>query len=147
DGTYPLEFNSEQTPQATNRVTLTQQTDRDGLRCVHIDWRIGDADADAACRAYLLLRDTLDRSGVCRLEFDETRLRERIGHSLPLGGHHMGTARMAASEAGGVVDSNCGVFGVPNLYIASSAVFPTSSHANPTLTIVALAVRLAAHLK
>lgn len=147
DGTYPLEFNSEQTPQPTNRVTLTEEVDRHGLRRVHIAWRIGDADVDAACRAYVLLRDTLGRSGVCRLEFDETRLRERIGRSQPLGGHHMGTARMAASERRGVVDENCGVFGVPNLYIASSAVFPTSSHANPTLTIVALAVRLAAHLQ
>ena len=66
--------------------------------------------------------------------------------SIPLG-HHMGTARMAASPGSGVVDGNCAVFGLPNLYIASSAVFPTCSHANPTLTIVALAVRLAQHLR
>ncbi|HME39213.1 MAG TPA: GMC family oxidoreductase [Steroidobacteraceae bacterium] len=147
DGTYPLEFNSEQTPQPENRVTLSEDVDRHGLRRVHIAWRISDADADAAYRAHVLLRDTVNRRGVCRLEFDETRLRERIGRSLPLGGHHMGTARMAASERGGVVDENCGVFGVRNLYVASSAVFPTSSHANPTLTIVALAVRLAEHLR
>ena len=147
DGTYPLEFNSEQSPSPANRVTLAHDVDRDGLRCVRIEWRLSDDDADAACRAYLLLRDTLNRSGVCRLDFDEARLRERIGHSPPLGGHHIGTARMAATERRGVVDESCRVFGVPNLYIASSAVFPTSSHANPTLTIVALAVRLAAHLR
>jgi choline dehydrogenase-like flavoprotein len=147
DGTYPLEFNSEQSPQPTNRVTLSEELDRHGLRRVHIAWRIGDADAEAAYRAHVLLRDVVNRRGVCRLEFDETRLRERIGRSLPLGGHHMGTARMAASERGGVVDENCGVFGLRNLYVASSAVFPTSSHANPTLTIVALAARLAEHLR
>jgi choline dehydrogenase-like flavoprotein len=59
----------------------------------------------------------------------------------------MGTARMGTSERNGVVDPNCAVFGVPNLYIASSAVFPTSGHANPTLTIVAMTLRLAAHLR
>ena len=54
---------------------------------------------------------------------------------------------MGANAREGVVDTNCAVFDVPNLFIASSAVLPTSSHANPTLTIVALAIRLAAHLK
>ena len=54
---------------------------------------------------------------------------------------------MAATPRSGVVDSNCAVFGLPNLFIASSAVFTTGSHANPTLTIVALAARLAGHLK
>ena len=63
------------------------------------------------------------------------------------GGHHIGTARMAANPRDGVVDENCRVFGVHNLFIASSAVFPTSGQANPTLTIVALALRLAEKLK
>ncbi len=63
------------------------------------------------------------------------------------GGHHLGTARMSASSTGGVVDADCKVHGIDNLYIASGAVMPTSSQANPTLTIVALALRLADHLK
>ncbi|MGO9931303.1 MAG: GMC oxidoreductase [Steroidobacteraceae bacterium] len=147
DGTYPLEFNSEQTPHAANRVKLADEVDRHGLRRVRIEWRVSDEDVDAACRAYLLLREALERGRACRLEFDEARLRQRVSRSPPLGGHHIGTTRMAATERAGVVDENCSVFGVPNLYIASSAVFPTSSHANPTLTIVALAVRLAAHLR
>ena len=67
--------------------------------------------------------------------------------SVPLGGHHIGTTRMAASAQQGVVDGDCALFELPNLYVASSAVFPTSGHANPTLTIVALAVRLATHLR
>jgi len=54
---------------------------------------------------------------------------------------------MALSERMGVVDANCAVFGLPNLYVASSAVFPTSSDANPTLSITALAIRLAGHLR
>ena len=59
----------------------------------------------------------------------------------------MGTTRMSEHEDQGVVDSNCKVFGVDNLYIAGSSVFPTYSFANPTLTIVALAIRLADFLK
>ncbi len=147
DGTYPLEFNSEQTPLAANRVTLADDADRHGLRRVRINWQVSDADVDAACRAFQLLRDVLRARGTCRLEFDDARLRDRLGRSVPLGGHHMGTARMAATQRDGVVDENCKVFDVANLYVASSAVFPTSSHANPTLTIVALAVRLAEHLR
>lgn len=147
DGSYPLEFNSEQTPLPSSRVTLGDEVDCHGLRRVRIDWQVSEEDADAACRGFLLLRDTLERSGTCRLELDEARMRERIRRSPPLGGHHIGTARMAVSERHGVVDTNCAVFGAPNLHIASAAVFPTSSHANPTLTIVAMAVRLAGQLR
>ena len=124
-----------------------EDVDRHGLRRVHIAWRLGAEDIDSAHRAFQLLRETLNRSGRARLGFDEQHLRERISRSTPLGGHHIGTARMAASERMGVVDSNCAVFGLPNLYVASSAVFPTSSDANPTLSITALAIRLAGHLR
>ncbi|MFM6037592.1 MAG: GMC family oxidoreductase, partial [Sphaerospermopsis kisseleviana] len=61
--------------------------------------------------------------------------------------HHMGTTRMNDDPRQGVVDRNCQVHGVSNLYIASSSVFPTGGYANPTLTIVALAIRLADYVK
>jgi choline dehydrogenase-like flavoprotein len=147
DGSYPLEFNAEQTPLASSRVTLTREPDRDGIGRVHVDWRVTDEDAQSAQRAFLLLRDVLQQHSDCRLEFDEAGLLGALRRSVPLGGHHIGTARMAASASGGVVDTQCAVFDHPNLFIASSAVFPTSGHANPTLTIVALALRLAEHLK
>jgi choline dehydrogenase-like flavoprotein len=63
------------------------------------------------------------------------------------GGHHIGTARMGASPSTSVVDGDCRVHNVGNLFISSSAVFPTSGQANPTLTIIALALRLGDHLK
>jgi len=63
------------------------------------------------------------------------------------GKHHMGTTRMHDDPRQGVVDSDCRVQGVSNLYVAGSSVFPTGGYANPTLTIVALALRLAEHLK
>jgi len=147
DGSYPLEFNCEQTPLASNRVALSPDVDRDGLRRVDIQWRICDADVDAAQRAFLLLQNILAERSRSRLEFDAVQLREIISRSAPLGGHHIGTARMSTSPRQGVVDGNCAMFELPNVHIASSAVFPTSSHANPTLTIVALALRLAKHMK
>ena len=58
----------------------------------------------------------------------------------------MGTTRMHVDPAQGVVDADCRVHGIENLFIAGSSVFPTGGYANPTLTIVALAVRLADHL-
>ena len=61
--------------------------------------------------------------------------------------HHMGTTRMSDSPTTGVVDRDCKVHGIGNLYIASSSVYPTSSWVNPTLTIVALTLRLADHIK
>jgi choline dehydrogenase-like flavoprotein len=147
DGSYPVEFNSEQTPQASSRVTLTSELDRDGLKRVHVDWRLQEDDVQAASRALLLLRDVMQQRSTCRLVIDEGNLLTSIRRSIPLGGHHLGTARMAATSRDGVVDANCAVFELPNLFIASSAVFRTNSHANPTLTIVALAVRIADHLK
>jgi hypothetical protein len=147
DGSFPLEFNSEQTPVASNRVAITQEADRHGLKRVHVTWSVSQSDVDSACRGFHLLRDSINSRSACRLEFDEDQLRDRISKSSPLGGHHMGTARMASTPRSGMVGPDCAVFGLPNLFIASSAVFPTSGYANPTLTIVALAIRLAKHIK
>jgi choline dehydrogenase-like flavoprotein len=61
--------------------------------------------------------------------------------------HHLGTTRMHASPRCGVVDAECKVHGLGNLFVAGSSVFPTGGYANPTLTIVALAIRLADHLR
>jgi choline dehydrogenase-like flavoprotein len=146
DGSFPLEFNAEQTPDPSNRITLQRDRDRGGVPRVHIAWRLSEEDAQAAVQAFHLLRKSLEDSGTARLLFDDELLAGQIARSIPLG-HHVGTARMAATANKGVVDDDCSVFGLPNLYVASSAVFPTCSHANPTLTIVALALRLAQHLR
>jgi choline dehydrogenase-like flavoprotein len=147
DGSYPLEFNCEQVPEPSNRITLIRDCDQQGIRRVHVNWRLCDTDIDSACRGFRLLRESINGHSRSRLEFDDEKLRQDIAQSAPLGGHHLGTARMGHSARDGVVDKDSGVFGLQNLFIASSAVFPTSGCANPTLTIVALALRLAEHLK
>src|SRR5262249_4430120 len=114
---------------------------------VQLDWRGADEGIDSARRGVILLRDATQPPPPCRLGFDENLLAGRMRRSIPLGGHDIGTTRMGASSQQGLGDGDADPFALPNLDVASSAVFPTSGHANPTLTIVALAVRLAAHLR
>jgi len=147
DGSYPLDVNAEQVPNPDSRVTLGRETDAFGLPRLRVDWRLHPADVDSLVRSMKLARAAFARSGVARLEFDDATIEDEVRASTPVGGHHIGTARMSETPRDGVVDADCAVHGVPNLYIASSAVFPTCSHANPTLTIVAMALRLADHLK
>lgn len=147
DGIYPLDLNMEQVPNPDSRVTLAGETDAFGMPRLCIDWRMTGQDVDSIVRTFQQLRIAFAQSGCARLEFHDEELAAQVLDSTPIGGHHMGTARMAASPRDGVVDANGEVFGAPGLFVASGAVFPTSGHANPTLTIVALAVRLADHLK
>lgn len=147
DGSFPVEFHAEQTPLRESRISLGADKDSYGVPRVRIDWKASDFDLESICRAYQLLRRELRSSAKCELDFDDAKLSELVSQSWPVGGHHIGTARMSKDPSSGVVDENCAVHELPNLFVASSAVFPTSSHANPTLTIVALSVRLAEHLK
>lgn len=147
DGSYPLEFNSEQVPLAANGIRLLGEKDRDGLPLIHLDWHISEPEVESGARAFALLREAVARHTRARVVYDPDTLCERIRGSVPVPAHHIGTTRMAAHARGGVVDPDCRVFGTQNLYVASAAAFPTSSHANPTLTIVAMAIRLAAMLR
>ncbi|MDE2350088.1 MAG: GMC family oxidoreductase, partial [Gammaproteobacteria bacterium] len=98
-------------------------------------------------RAIALLALDLQRTGTGTLAYDPQELEAEMTRYGAYGGHHIGTARMGTDPRDSVVDADCRVHGVDNLSIAGSAVFPTSSQANPTLTIVALALRLAARLR
>jgi hypothetical protein len=144
-GVYPIEFNFEQIPSATSRVYLGDKRDRFGLRQLIVDWRTTSADIEMISRTYRMIRDSL-RDAPCEIILDDL-LQEHLENLTPVGGHHLGTARMAPSPKNGVVDVNCRVFGSDNLFVCGSATFPTSSHANPTLTIVALSIRLAENLR
>ncbi|BEV08088.1 GMC oxidoreductase [Methylophilus sp. DW102] len=146
NGTYPLEFNSEQVPDKENKISLLDATDQFGMPRVKVEWRMTSQDINSGIRSFELLKSLLDKTKDCRLEFDAKRLENSVSSALPVGGHHIGSTRMGDSEDKSVVDNNCQVHGVNNLFIASSSVFPTNGHANPTLTIVALSLRLASHL-
>ena len=96
-------------------------------------------------QTYELLSLTLGRLGLGRLYYDVSG--EELFDQITGRSHHTGTTRMATNSTEGVVDSNCKVFGYDNLFVSSASVFPTPSHANPTFTIVAMAIRLAGYIK
>jgi choline dehydrogenase-like flavoprotein len=136
---------AEQAPNPDSRVTLGTRRDRFGLPVARVDWRHTASDR-ASIRASQKAVDTaLRAAGLGRVEF---MLGDEQPPTLLEGNfHHLGATRMHTDPAMGVVDADCRVHGVSNLYVAGSSVFPTYGCSNPTLTIVALALRLADHLK
>ncbi len=144
---YPIEFHAEQAPNSDSRLTLASDRDGYGMPRLKVDWRLSDIDLDSLKRAYALLASELERTGVGRLDYDPDDVAARAVAEGAYGGHHLGATRMAADPRQGVVDTDCRVHGVTNLYIASGSVLPTSSQANPTLTILALTLRLGDRLK
>lgn len=146
-GCYEADVNGEQEPNPESRVMLGAERDALGMRRVRVEWRATGADMDRLARGLSVMADALERSGAGRLDLsgvDAPALRQAI---VPIGGHHVGTARMAADPSQGVCDPNGEVFSAHGLYVAGAALFPTSGFANPTLTLVALTLRLADHLR
>lgn len=146
---FSLDFHAEQVPNPDSRITLGNSVDRFGNPQVRIDWRYTRQDVDTVLQAFNLLRGDLAEQGVGTLTLapNEQDIETVVRRDGAYGGHHIGTARMGASAATGVVDRHGKVFGLSNLFVAGSAIFPTSSQANPTLTIVAMSLRLAEHLR
>jgi choline dehydrogenase-like flavoprotein len=147
-GTYPLDFSGEQAPNPESRVSLSRETDRYGVPRLKIDWRPSELDWLTLSRMLRELRRSLEGCGCGTIEYDEQRLdQDARASTMPMGGHHIGTARMSESPSAGVVNADGQMHDVDNLYVAGCATFPTSGQANPTLTIVAMALRLARHLE
>jgi choline dehydrogenase-like flavoprotein len=136
---------AEQTPFADSRVRLGSSRDALGVRRVELDWQIRQEDFTSYRRFADLIGAELGAARLGRLWLPVDR-EDRVEWGVAGGAHHMGTTRMGSSASDGVVDANCRSFEVNNLYIAGSSVFRTGGAANPTLTIVALALRLADHL-
>ena len=139
---FSLEMHGEQIPQAQSRVTLSDKVDALGTPQLHVDWRYSQADIESIRGTLDILSQEFAASGVARFEYDAETLEEDLTRFGAYGGHHIGTARMGMDERTSVVNPECRVHSVHNLFVAGSAVFPTSSQANPTLTLIALALRL-----
>jgi len=143
---FTLEIHSEQYPNPNSRVTLLNEKDALGMPKVKIDWQYLPEDIDSVRKSLDIFVEEFKKSGIGAFEYDPAQLEEDLTRFGAYGGHHIGTARMGTSPEHSVVDADCKVHHVDNLFIASSAVFPTSSQANPTLTITAMSLRLADHL-
>ncbi|MBE7731945.1 GMC oxidoreductase [Devosia faecipullorum] len=140
---YSIETVFEPVPNRDSRITLTGSRDALGLPRVAVDWRLTEQDHDNFTRQTRLVLDGLAQAGIID-PLNGTHEGEAAWPDDIVGcWHHMGTTRMSADPRKGVVDADCRVHGMSNLFIAGSSVFPTVGSDSPTITLVALALRLA----
>lgn len=140
---------SEQEPNPESRILLSEATDALGMPRANVRWRLTDLTQHTMRQFARTLCDELRRAGLGEIVLEpwvREDSSEWVNHIADQY-HHIGTTRMHDSPKQGVVDRNCQVHSVSNLFIGSSAVFPTSGHSNPTLTIIALCLRLADRLR
>jgi choline dehydrogenase-like flavoprotein len=139
----------EPAPDPESRILLADDRDALGLRRVKTDWRYGELERRTANRLASLVGAEFARVGIGRTRLEPWLRDERVPIVDALEGvpHYLGTTRMSDDPREGVVDGNCAVHGMENLFVAGSSVFATAGQANPTLTIVALALRLADRLR
>lgn len=134
-------------PDPNSRVMLSpSQKDQLGMNRVRVDWRLTPRVQRTFDRTLAILADDMQRSGVAQVELDPPIEGCKWPSDLEGTWHHMGTTRMHDSPKHGVVDRNCKVHGISNLYIAGSSVFPTAGANFPTITLAALTFRLSEHM-
>ena len=142
---YELDHRIEQAPNPDSRLTLGTERDALGMRKLIFNWALSDLDQHSMAEGQRAIVEEFTRLGLGRFEappIDMAAVRDKVqGHY-----HHIGTARMATAARDGVVDADCKVHGVDNLFVAGSAVFPTAGYSGPTMMLVALALRLSEHL-
>ena len=144
---YKILARIEPVPNPESRVTLAEDSDPLGMNRVQLNWRLSTKDKRSIRRALEILAEEVGRGGLGRIKINLDDDDTSWPSSMTGQCHQMGTTRMHGDPKKGVVDEHCRVYGISNLYVAGSSVFPTFGFANPTLTIVALALRLADHIK
>ena len=137
---------TEQEPDPDNRITLGSDKDRHGVPFPHLNLVETDVFRGSVARSRTALAAAFADAQFPGARFEEADIAHLRDYDAD-GLHFMGATRMSASPATGVVDRDCKVHGCPNLSIAGSSVFATGGAANPTLTIVALGLRLGDHLR
>jgi hypothetical protein len=145
---YALHYHGEQVPNWNSTIDLSDEVDAVGLRRARINLKWSTQDVDSIIKAHAVLDEALQVNGVGRLiyRYPKDELAKTIHEQAVDGFHQIGTLRMGVDASTGVTDSFGRLFGTSNCFVASSAIFPTSGQANPTLPIVALTVRQAKHI-
>ena len=138
----------EQVPDPDSRITLSETKDKFGVPLAKVDWKIDTNAKRSLARLAELMREEFLRTGLPEPTLEDWIVNDRPEDATIIDvAHTLGTTRMSVDPATGVVDANCRVHGMENLYVTGGSVFPTSGHANPTLMLLSLTVRLADHLK
>ncbi|MDK4718812.1 GMC family oxidoreductase [Rhizobium sp. CNPSo 3968] len=142
-----IEAICEQMPNADSRISLSTRRDPFGTPLAKVDWRINDVERQTLLRIAQISAASLSSAGLPVPKLEDWAVERRPEDIVIIDmAHTLGTTRMSVDAKTGVVDQNCRIHDVHNLYVAGGSVFPTSGHANPTLMILALATRLADHL-
>jgi hypothetical protein len=135
-----------------SKIELTNYKDSIGMKVAQLDWNLTNRDKKSFISIAKLAKEYFEQEKDIKLvlepwiQNEETNWTEFINHDGHYG-HHMGTTKMGTSKDNSVVDSNCKIHGLKNVFVSGSSVFPTYGFANPTLTIVALSIKLADHFK
>jgi choline dehydrogenase-like flavoprotein len=149
-GAYELMTRIEQAPNPNSRVTLDSERDALNVPRAKLNWQLTSLDKRSIRKIYELIGQEFGRQGVGRVRIHEW-LRDATDESWPTftggGWHHMGTTRMSDDPKHGVVDKNCKVHSIGNLFAAGASCYTTSAAPNPTLTLVSLTLRLSDHIK
>lgn len=144
---YPLQFHGEHLPHRESRVTIGDERDALGMPRLKIDIRFDGGDVDGVVRAHRAWDEHLRRHGCGWLEYPQPDVAAAVEERIGGGFHQLGTTRMAAAAADGVLTPDLAVHGFDDLFVLSSAAFVTSSQANSTFMVVAFALRLADRLR
>lgn len=136
----------EPTPNPDSRVTLSESRDMLGMPRARVDWRLSDQVKYTFDRTLSIVGKELEKAGIAEVTQDPPLVGRNWPAELEGTWHHMGTTRMHDSPRAGVVDRNCRIHGIGNMYIAGSSIFPTAGANFPTFTLIALALRLSDHL-
>jgi choline dehydrogenase-like flavoprotein len=147
---FAIDIRLEQAPNPLSRVTLIGDKDELGVPRAALNWSFTSHEKRSMRKIYEIIGSQAGATGIGRVKLKE-ELWDEKNNTMPTstsgGWHHMGTTRMSDDPKNGVVDADCKIHGIQNLFIAGSSCFPTGGGANPTFTIVALSIRLADHLK
>lgn len=142
---FEIFYQIEQTPDPNNQIALSAERDLLGLPKTEIRWRLNDIDIQSAIRIQEIWAEEFDKAGIGQLQFTRNWAEQKFEKTAMH--HHLGSTRMHHEPKQGVVDANCKVHNMANLFVAGCSVFPTAGYSNPTLTMIALSLRLADHIK
>ncbi|MGB4842851.1 MAG: GMC family oxidoreductase [Ferruginibacter sp.] len=146
---YGLFTRAEQLPNPSSRVVLSNEKDELGVPRANLHWALSPIDKKTVLTINKLLGQQVGAAGIGRVKLYDFLLDgdEQLPDYTSGGWHHLGTTRMSDNPKEGVVDANCKVHGIDNLYVAGASCYPTGGAVNPTLTVVAISLRLANYLK
>ena len=147
---FQLDTRIEQVPDPDSRITIGPETDELGVPRANLHWELSDLEWHSIRKLHELIGHHMGKAGIGRVRL-RNFLRDPDNIYWPDGTnggwHHMGTTRMSDDPKQGVVNPNCRIHGIENLYVAGSACYPTAGAPNPTLTLTALSLRLSDHIK